>query len=65
MLVYAGRLEDKANLISAVLLAKGDIFIKLSDFSNAKIILLKAYKLKNKNHSDHIEDLEYTLKIGK
>ncbi|KAI4471123.1 tonsoku-like protein [Holotrichia oblita] len=59
----ASRLQDKENLISAVLLAKGDIFIKLSDFSNAKNILLKAYKLKSKNHDDHIEDLEHTLKI--
>ncbi|GJQ70821.1 hypothetical protein Trydic_g748 [Trypoxylus dichotomus] len=58
----ASRLEDKANLISVALLAKGEIFIKLSDFANAKNALLKAYKLKNKDRDD-VEALEQTLKI--
>ncbi|KRT81298.1 Ankyrin repeat-containing protein [Oryctes borbonicus] len=58
----ASRLEDKANLISAVLLAKGEIFIKLSDFTSAKSALLKAYKMKNTNGND-AETIERTLKI--
>lgn len=47
-----------------MLVAKGEIFIKLSDFHNAKSTLLKAYKLKNKNAAD-MEEIERTLKIGK
>ncbi|XP_017786274.1 PREDICTED: tonsoku-like protein isoform X1 [Nicrophorus vespilloides] len=58
----AGLLDDKVSLIGAALVSKADILIKLYDFNGAKMVLLKAYKLKGINAIDKTT-LENNLKV--
>uniref|UniRef100_A0A1Y1NAZ6 Tonsoku-like protein n=2 Tax=Photinus pyralis TaxID=7054 RepID=A0A1Y1NAZ6_PHOPY len=58
----AGRLKNKAQLVSAALQSKADILIKMADFYGARTQLLKAYKLEQSNADDR-RVIEQNLKI--
>ncbi|KAF2902906.1 hypothetical protein ILUMI_03283 [Ignelater luminosus] len=58
----AERLKNRIPLMCISLCAKADIMLKNSDYHGAKRVLLKAYKLKSPNGSDH-KNIERNLKI--